>query len=71
MAVIDQPSTSPLANMNVGEVMHEPKDIQQPQHHGDGYHGIQDRLYGACHGDEAIHQPQENSDNDQNQDNLK
>jgi hypothetical protein len=51
--------------------MHEPKDIQQPQHHGDGYHGIQDRLYGACHGDEAIHQPQEDSDNDQNQDNLK
>jgi hypothetical protein len=60
-----------LANMNVGERLQQPKDIQQPQHYGDYYDGVQDRLDGTRHGNETIHQPQQNSDNDQGYDNLK
>jgi hypothetical protein len=55
-----------LANANPGEGVKKPKDIQQPQHDGDDHHRIHDRLNGALHGDEAIYQPQKNSDDDQN-----
>jgi len=50
--------------------MKKSKYIQQPQHHGYDNYPIQDRLNGALHGDEAIYQPQENSDDNQDYDNL-
>jgi hypothetical protein len=37
--------------------MKESKHIQQPQHHDNHHHGVQDGLNAACHGDEAVHQP--------------
>jgi hypothetical protein len=48
------------------EVMNQSKYIQEPEHHTDDYDGIQDRLDAARHGDEAIHQPQQNANYDQN-----
>jgi hypothetical protein len=45
--------------------MKEPKHIQEPQHHSNDYNGVQDRLDTACHGDEAIHQPQEDANDNQ------
>jgi hypothetical protein len=47
------------------EVMNQPKDIQEPENHRDDDDGVQNRLDAARHGDEAIHQPQQNADYDQ------
>jgi hypothetical protein len=44
--------------------MQESKDIQKPQHHGNDYDGIQDRLDGAGHRYEAIDEPEKNTNHD-------
>lgn len=36
------PPSLRFANVNIGKVVHEPEDVQQPQHHGDCHHSIQD-----------------------------
>jgi hypothetical protein len=41
--------------------MKEPEDIQDPQNHGNHHDAVQDGLDGGLHGDEAIHQPQQNA----------
>jgi len=43
----------------------ESEYIQKPQHDANDHDGVQDRLDAACHGDEAIHQPQEDPNDDQ------
>jgi hypothetical protein len=47
------------------------KCIQEPQHHAYDHDRIQDGLDAACHGDEAIHEPQEDTNYDQDLQNLK
>jgi hypothetical protein len=43
------------------------KNVQQPQHNTNDHDCVQDRLDAACHGDETIHQPQEDANDDQGQ----
>jgi len=45
--------------------MKQSKYIQEPQHDDNDYDSVQDRLDTACHGDETIHQPQEDAHYDQ------
>jgi hypothetical protein len=45
--------------------MNQSKYIQEPKHDYDDDDGVQDRLDASRHGDEAIHQPQQNADYDQ------
>ena len=45
--------------------MNQSKYIQEPKHDDDYDDGVQDRLDASRHGDEAIHQPQQNTDSDQ------
>jgi hypothetical protein len=54
------------ANVNTGQGVKQSKNIQQPQNDGDDYHAVQDGLDLSLHGDEAIHQPQEDTYYDQN-----
>jgi len=51
--------------MEQGVVIKYPKNVQEPQN--DGYHdnGIQNRFYGTCHRDEAVDNPQKNTNQDQ------
>ena len=44
----------------------EPEYVQQPQHYGDDYNAVENRLYGSLHGDEAIYQPQQDTHHYQN-----
>jgi len=50
--------------------MEQTENIQKPQNYGNDDHGIQDGLNGAFHGNEAIDQPEENTDDDQDQQNI-
>jgi len=43
----------------------KPKSVQEPQNHANNYDGIQDRLDGARHRDEAIDEPEENTNHNQ------
>jgi hypothetical protein len=46
--------------------MEESEDIQDPQDYSDNHYAIQDRLDRSLHGDEAVHQPQEETYYDKN-----
>jgi len=50
--------------------MKDPKDIQEPQNHSNHHDNIQNGLNGSLHWNEAIHQPQEHTDDDQNSQQL-
>jgi hypothetical protein len=50
--------------------MEQSKNIKQPQNHCDNYNTIQNGFDGSLHGDESVYQPQENTYNDQNFENL-
>jgi len=43
------------------------KNVQQPQNRGDHHDGVQNRLDRSSHRNEIVHQPQQNSHHDQNQ----
>jgi hypothetical protein len=58
--------TSPFSDVNIGKVMKQPENIQEPQDDGDDYDAVQDGFDRSLHGDEAIHQPQENTHHDEN-----
>jgi len=47
--------------------MKNSKNIQKPQNYGNDHDNIQDRLDGSCHWYEAINQPEENTNHDQDQ----
>ena len=51
--------------------MKKSEHIQKPQNHANDHDCVQDRLDATCHGDESIHQPQEDADDDQGEQNLK
>jgi hypothetical protein len=46
--------------------MKESKSVEQPHNYGNHYYAVQNRLDGRLHGDEAIHQPQQDTDYHQN-----
>jgi hypothetical protein len=46
--------------------MEQPGNIQDPQNDGYDHDAVENRLDSSLHGNESIHQPQENTDNDQN-----
>ncbi len=54
------------ANVNAGKGMKQPEDIQQPQDDCDDYDTIQNGLDRSLHGDEAIHQPQQDANYNEN-----
>ena len=45
--------------------MKESEYIQEPQHDADDHDGVQDGLDAARHGDEAVHQPQQDTHDDE------
>ena len=53
-------------NPNRGKRMKQPKNIQQPQHYSNDNDAVQNRLDGSLHWNEVIDQPQENTHNDEN-----
>jgi len=59
------------ADVDPGEGMKNPENIQKPQDHGDYHHNIQDALNRSLHGDETIHQPQQKSNHNQDHHDLK
>jgi hypothetical protein len=59
--------THPLrSNVHARKGVKEPKNIQEPQNYGNDYDAVQNGLNCPLHGDEAIHQPQEDTHHDQN-----
>ena len=46
--------------------MEQPSNIKDPQNHGNDHDAVQNRLDGSLHGNEAIHQPQEDTHHDEN-----
>jgi len=54
-----------LSDADSGERVEQSKYVEEPQHHANDHDGVQDRLDTACHGDETIHQPQQDSNYDQ------
>ncbi len=43
----------------------KPKDVQEPQNHGDNHYRIQDPFDGTLHGYVVVNQPKKNSNHDQ------
>jgi hypothetical protein len=56
--------------MDIGEGMEQSKDIEEPQNHENDHESIQDRLNGARHRNEAIDEPEKNTNHDQNHQDL-
>jgi hypothetical protein len=56
--------------MNSSQRMEQSKNVQQPQNHCNDYNAIQNGLDRRLHWDESVHQPQKNTYNDQNFENL-
>jgi hypothetical protein len=54
-----------LSDADARERVEQSKYVEEPQHDANDDDGIQDRLDTACHGDETIHQPQKDANNDQ------
>src|SRR5208283_1435491 len=57
-------------HVDTRERVEKTKNVEEPKDHGDDDDGVQDGLDAAGHGDETIHQPQENAHNDQGEQNL-
>jgi hypothetical protein len=58
-------------DVDMGERVEESKNIQQPKHYGDDHHCIQDGFDRSLHWYEAVDQPEQKSDHDQNDEYLK
>jgi hypothetical protein len=56
--------------MNPSQGMEQSENIQQPQNHCDDYNPIQNGFDGPLHWDESVHQPQEDTYDNQNFENL-
>jgi hypothetical protein len=59
-----------LSNADIREGVEQSKYVKEPEHYANNDDGVQDRLDAACHGDKAIHKPQEDAHNDQGYKNL-
>jgi hypothetical protein len=64
--VASVPLRDQRANMDPGQRVKESENIQQPQNDGDNHDAVQDGLDRSLHGDEAIHQPQQDTHHDEN-----
>jgi hypothetical protein len=53
-------------NVDVGQGMKQPENVQQPQDDRNDHDAIQNGLDRSLHGDEAIHEPQQDSCYDEN-----
>jgi hypothetical protein len=51
-----------MPDAELGEVPEKPKNFQEPQNHSNDNDAVQDCFDLALHGDEAIDQPQQDSD---------
>ncbi len=58
------------ADTNVRQECKKPKDVHDPEYDGDHHDRIQNGADGGRHGDEAVYQPQKNSDYYQSYDYL-
>jgi hypothetical protein len=58
-------------NVDMGERVEESENIQQPKHYGDDHYGVQDGFNRSLHWYEAVDQPEQKSDHDQNYEYLK
>jgi hypothetical protein len=45
--------------------MNQPEYVQEPEDDNDNHHQVQNGLDAPSHGDEAIHEPQQNANDDQ------
>jgi hypothetical protein len=54
-----------VIEVKIGDVMHEPKGIQEPHDYTNDHESVQDRLDGARHRNEAVDEPEKNPDHDQ------
>jgi hypothetical protein len=54
-----------LSDADTREGVEQPKYVEEPEHHAYDHDCVQDGLDAACHGDEPIHQPQQNAYDDQ------
>jgi hypothetical protein len=62
----EQKPPSPKAiDVKIGDVMHEPKNIQEPHNDHNDHDSIQNRLDGARHRNEAVDEPEKNPNHDQ------
>jgi hypothetical protein len=57
---------SSFSDMDIGNVVKQTKDIQEPQDDSNDHNAVQDGLDGRLHRDEAIHQPEQNTHSNQN-----
>lgn len=57
-----------LRNFYITGVINNTKGIQQPDHHTDHHHNIQNLLNLAIHGYVGIDKPKQNADHDQSDD---
>jgi hypothetical protein len=55
----------PSPNADSREGVEQSKYVEEPQHYANDDDSVQDRLDASGHGDETIHQPQQNADYDQ------
>jgi hypothetical protein len=62
--------TALLSDMDTGEGVEQAKYVEEPKHDTDDHDRVQDGLDTACHGDETIHQPQQDAHYDQGYENL-
>jgi hypothetical protein len=54
-----------LSNMKPGEGVKQSKCVEEPYHHANDNHCVQDRLDGTCHRDELVDEPEDYPDDDQ------
>jgi hypothetical protein len=54
------------SNVDSGNRVEEPKNIQDPKNYRNDHDAVQNGLDGSLHWNEAIHQPQKNTHHDEN-----
>jgi hypothetical protein len=58
-------------NVDARERMEKPKNVQEPQYNTNDHDCIQDRFQRSLHGDETVHQPEQHTHHDQDDQYLK
>ena len=59
------------SDVDPGQGMKQSENVQEPQNYGDHNDAVEDGFDRALHGDESVHQPQQDTDHDENFQNLK
>jgi hypothetical protein len=50
-----------MADAEIGESRKQPEYLQQPEHNDDDDYSIENGLDARLHGDEAVHEPKQNT----------